>query len=204
MSSDRQRNRKNRISKRVILVSYEGKNKTEDIYLGNYNGRSNNYVIRKVPGNDTDPINLVEHTLVKVKEESLDLTGDDRAFCMFDTDVKPTKNLQISEAIRLAIKNNIIPIVSAPCVEVWFLLHYRYSTAQYSSSEEVIDELKKYCAGYNKSYDIYPLIFGNTSKAISNAKKLEKFQLENGRKLQSVEANPYTEIYKIMEEIQKN
>lgn len=204
MSSDRQRNRKNRISKRVILVSYEGKNKTEDIYLGNYNGRNNNYVIRKVPGNDTDPISLVEHTLVKVKEESLDLTGDDRAFCMFDTDVKPAKNLQISEAIRLAIKNNIIPIVSAPCVEVWFLLHYRYSTAQYSSNEEAIDELKKYCAGYNKSYDIYPLIFGNTSKAISNAKKLEKFQLENGRKLQSVEANPYTEVYKIMEEIQKN
>lgn len=204
MSSDRQRNRKNRISKRVILVSYEGKNKTEDIYLGNYNGRNNNYVIRKVPGNDTDPINLVEHTLVKVKEESLDLTGDDRAFCMFDTDVKPIKDLQISEAIRLAIENNIIPIVSAPCVEVWFLLHYRYSTAQYSSNEEVIDELKKYCAGYNKSYDIYPLIFGNTSKAISNAKKLEKFQLENGRKLQSVEANPYTEVYKIMEEIQKN
>lgn len=204
MSSDRQRNRKNRISKRAILVSYEGKNKTEDIYLGNYNGRDNNYVIRKVPGNDTDPISLVEHTIAKVKEEFLDLTGDDRAFYMFDTDVKSEKNSQINEAIRLAIKNNIIPIVSAPCVEVWFLLHYRYSTAQYSSNEEVIDELKRYCAGYNKSYNIYPLIFGNTSKAISNAKRLEKFQLENGRKLQSVEANPYTEVYKIMEEIQKN
>ena len=47
MSSDRQRNRKNRISKRAILVSYEGKNKTEDIYLGNYNGRDNNYVTHK-------------------------------------------------------------------------------------------------------------------------------------------------------------
>lgn len=67
MSSDRQRNRKNRISKRAILVSYEGKNKTEDIYLGNYNGRDNNYVIRKVPGNDTDPISLVEHTIAKVR-----------------------------------------------------------------------------------------------------------------------------------------
>ncbi len=204
MSSDRQRNRKNRISKRAILVSYEGKNKTEDIYLGNYNGRDNNYVIRKVPGNDTDPISLVEHTIAKVKELSLDLTGDDRAFCMFDTDVKPEKNSQISEAIRLAKENNIIPIVSAPCVEVWFLLHYRYSTAQYSSNDEVIEELKKHCAGYNKSYDIYPLIFGNTNKAIINAKRLEKFQLENGRILQTVETNPYTEVYKIIEEIQKN
>ena len=204
MSCDRQRNRKNRISKRGIVVSYEGKNKTEDIYLGNYNGRNNNYVIRKVPGNDTDPISLVEHTIVKVKEESLDLDGDDRAFCMFDTDVKPEKNLQISEAIRLAKENNIIPIVSAPCVEVWFLLHFRYSTAQYSSNDKVIEELRKCCAGYNKSYDIYPLICSNTNKAISNAKRLEKFQLENGRKLQSVEASPYTEVYKIMEEIQKN
>ena len=67
MSCDRQRNRKNRISKRVILVSYEGKNKTEDIYLGNYNGRNNNYVIRKVPGNDTDPISLVEHTVCLIR-----------------------------------------------------------------------------------------------------------------------------------------
>lgn len=204
MSRDRQRNRKNRISKRAILVSYEGKNKTEDIYLENYNGRDKNYVIRKVPGNDTDPISLVEHTIAKVREESFDLTGDDRAFCMFDTDVKLKKNLQIREAIRLAIKNNIIPIVSAPCVEVWFLLHYRYSTAQYSSNDEVIDELKKLCAGYNKSYDIYPLIYNNTNKAIINAKMLEKFQLENGRKLQTVETNPYTEVYKIIEEMQKN
>ena len=33
---------------------------------------------------------------------------------------------------------------------------------------------------------------------------LEKFQLENGRILQTVETNPYTEVYKIIEEIQKN
>lgn len=83
-------------------------------------------------------------------------------------------------------------------------MHYRYSTAQYSSNDKVIEELKKYCAGYNKSYDIYPLICNNTKKAIINAKRLEKFQLENGRKLQTVETNPYTEVYKIIEEIQKN
>ena len=105
---------------------------------------------------------------------------------------------------NIAKENNIIPIVSAPCVEVWFLVHYRYSTAQYSSNDEVIEELKKHCAGYNKSYDIYPLICNNTNKAIINAKRLEKFQLENGRILQMVETNPYTEVYKIIEEIQKN
>ena len=47
-------------------------------------------------------------------------------------------------------------------------------------------------------------ICNNTNKAIINAKRLEKFQLENGRILQTVETNPYTEVYKIIEEIQKN
>lgn len=40
ISKDRQRNRGYRKSKRIILVSYEGKkNKTENNYFSNYNGR---------------------------------------------------------------------------------------------------------------------------------------------------------------------
>lgn len=44
---------------------------------------------------------------------------------------------------------------------------------------------------------------GTKLLAIKNAKKLEKYQLQNNKKLQSVEANPYTEVYKIIEELIK-
>ncbi len=202
MSRDRTRNNHNRKSKRVVLVAYEGENKTEKNYFDNFLGRDKNYIIKSVPGNETDPINLVKQTIKKVKDLELDLSLDDKAFCIFDTDTKLEKNVQIEAAIKMSKKNNIIPIVSSPCVELWFLLHYEYTTAIVSSNE-VIERLKRYYPKYEKNCNIYPDIKDKTNKAIDNSKKLEKYQKQNNRKLQTVEANPYTEIYKIVEELIK-
>lgn len=202
MSRDRTRNNHNRKSKRVVLVAYEGENKTEKNYFDNFLGRDKNYIIKSVPGNETDPINLVKQTIKKVKDLELDLSLDDKAFCIFATDTKLEKNVQIEAAIKMSKKNNIIPIVSSPCVELWFLLHYEYTTAMVSSNE-VIERLKRYYPKYEKNCNIYPDIKDKTNKAIDNSKKLEKYQKQNNRKLQTVEANPYTEIYKIVEELIK-
>ena len=149
MSRDRTRNNHNRKSKRVVLVAYEGENKTEKNYFDNFLGRDKNYIIKSVPGNETDPINLVKQTIKKVKDLELDLSLDDKAFCIFDTDTKLEKNVQIEAAIKMSKKNNIIPIVSSPCVELWFLLHYEYTTAMVSSNE-VIERLKRYYPKYEK------------------------------------------------------
>lgn len=97
-SRDRKRNKNNRKSKRVILVAYEGKNKTERNYFDNFKGIDKNYTIKVVPENKTDPVNLVRQTIEKVKELRLILEENDRAFCIFDTDVNPSKNVQIKEA----------------------------------------------------------------------------------------------------------
>lgn len=202
MSKDRKRNIQKRKSKRVILVAYEGNNKTEKNYLENFKGRDKSYIIKPVPGNETDPCNLAKQTINKVKELSLNLDEDDIAYCIFDTDINPAKNEQIIKAIELAKKNNIIPIVSSPCIELWFLLHYEFSTASVDN-DTVIDKLQKHYSKYEKNCNIYPDICNKVNYAISNAKKLEKYQLQNNRKLQTVEANPYTEMYKIIEELLK-
>ena len=65
MSKDRRRNTHSRKSKKVILVAYEGNNKTEKNYFKNFSGREKNYVIEVVPGNETDPENLVRQTIQK-------------------------------------------------------------------------------------------------------------------------------------------
>ena len=202
MSKDRTRNNQNRKSKRVILVAYEGENKTEKNYFDNFSGRDKNYIIKSVPGNETDPINLVKQTIKKINDLSLDLSMDDKAFCIFDTDIKKDKNTQIEMAIKISRENNIIPIVSAPRVELWFLLHYEYTTATINSNE-VIEKLKRHYPKYKKNCNIYPDIKDKINKAIDNSKKLEKYQKQNNRKLQTVEAYPYTEIYKIVEELRK-
>ena len=202
MSEDRKRNKNNRKSKRVILVSVEGKNKTEKNYINNYSSREKDFVIKVVPGNETDPINLVEQAIRKAKELNLNLEEDDKAYIVFDLDTNINKNKQIKEAIDLANQNNIIPIVSTPCIELWFLLHYEYTTAT-MNNDEVIKKLKKYCPKYEKNYNIYKEINQNTNTAIKNAKKLKKFQTKNHKNLQMVEVNPYTEMYTLIEEIVK-
>lgn len=120
------------------------------------------------------------------------------AYCVFDTDIDPNKNKIIEEAIRLAMKNHIKIITSSPCIELWFLLHYDYTTAN-MSSESVIKRLKKFYPQYEKNVNIYPDIIENLDTAIKRAKKLEKYQLDNNRRIGTVEANPNTELYKIVE-----
>ncbi len=199
MNKDRKRNKEDRNSKRVILVAYEGDNKTEKNYFNNFQGSDKNYRIKVVPGNETDPINLVKQTIQKVKELRLDLDEDDRAFCVFDTDTNKNKNAQIKEAIELAKEENIIIITSTPCIELWFLLHYDYTTAT-MSNEQVMKKLKKFYPNYKKNSDIYPAIKDNTLEACKRAIELEKNHERNGLNIQSVEANPHSEVHKIIEE----
>ena len=203
MNLDRQRGQHNRKSKRVILVSYEGKNKTEKIYFNNYSNRESDFILQIVPGNETDPVNLVKQTIQKINELGLDLEEDDRAFCIFDTDTQLTKDKQINDAINLASIYNIKVITSSPCFEVWLLLHYEYTTG-FLDNITVINKLKKHNEKYEKNYNIYPEIKCKTNEAIKNEKKLQRYQTDKNKEKNSVDANPHTNVYEIIEEIKNN
>ena len=105
--------------------------------------------------------------------------------------------------MELALLNNIIVITSSPCIELWFLLHYYYTTAN-MRNEDVIMKLKGYYPKYSKNCNMYPIICEKTESASENAKKLEKYHKENNRNIQSVEANPHSDVYKIIDELEKN
>lgn len=201
--NNRKRNIRSRKPKRVILIAFEGINKTEKKYLKSFESRDSDYKILIVPGNETDPVNLVKKTIDKIKTEALNLNEDDKAYCVFDADMNPNKNAQIGEARKLAERHKIEIIVSSPCVEIWFLLHYEYTTRT-MTSDEVIKRLKKHYPQYEKNADIYKEINDQTHEAIKRAHKLRKYHLANGEKIQTVEANPYTEIPKILENLLNN
>ena len=195
-SSDRVR--KIRKQKSKVLIAVEGKNKTEKTYFSNFEDSKKSYNVTYVRGNNTDPLSLVKMLIKEIDELKLDFTDDDVAYCIFDTDVDTNKNKIIKEAIHLANKNNIRIITSSPCIELWFLLHYNYTTAN-MDNEEIIKRLKKYYPKYEKNVNIYPDIIEKIDLAIKRAKKLEKYQIDNNRKIGTVEANPNTEVYKIVE-----
>ncbi len=200
ISNDRVR--KVRKQKSKILIAAEGKNKTEKTYFSNFEDGKKSYNITYARGNNTDPLKLVKMLIKEIDELKLDLQDDDVAYCIFDTDVDPNKNKIIEEAIQLAKKNNIKIITSSPCFELWFLLHYDYTTAN-MDSEKVIKRLKEYYPKYEKNINIYPDIIKEIDLAIDRAKKIEKYQIDNNRRIGTVEANPNTEVYKIVEYLMK-
>lgn len=200
ISKDRSRNF--RKTKNKIIIAVEGTNKTERIYFNNFDDGKKKYSITIAKDKNTDPINLVKKLNKEIKRLGLDLKNGDKAFCVFDVDTNVNKNKIIDEATKLAKKYNIDIITSTPCIELWFLLHFEYTTSNLSNSE-VIKRLKTYC-DYKKNKNIYLEINDKVDYAIERAKKLELFQKDNGRIIGRVESNPNTEVYKIVEYLIKN
>lgn len=197
-SSQVKRGANQRKTKNVIVIGAEGKNKTEKLYFSSLEREfSDHYHIIFASGNSTDPKGIVEET-AKTRKKSCTDKGD-MAFAVFDSDTDSVKQQQINEAIALADKEKITTILSVPCFEVWFLQHYRYSTKAFNSNKEVQDELKHYINNYEKSKDVYDIIRPKLSDAMSNSRKLEKHHDELGNKSNSLERNPSTEAYKIVE-----
>ena len=115
-----------------------------------------------------------------MKKIGVDLSDGDRAYCIFDTDIEPIKNTVIKEAKKLASLSGIEIITSIPSIELWFLLHYEYTTAS-MDNKSLINRLKKFYPNYAKNINIFSDINKNINTAIDSAKKLEKHQLENGK-----------------------
>ncbi|WP_085024118.1 RloB family protein [Anaerovibrio sp. JC8] len=199
----KKRNSNSRIRKRIIVISAEGKNKTETNYFRKFN--SDKVKIHFAPGNATDPVKMVEELLQECEEKDIKRDSGDRAFCLVDSDVNAQKNKQIMVADKIAATNKeygMEVIVSAPCFEEWFICHYIYSTKQYNSNEELLEAVEKIIPEYSKGReDLYELLADYQEQAIQNAKRLEKHCVDSGRKIHTADFQPSTEVYKIIEAI---
>lgn len=200
ISENSRRVRKQKIK---ILIAAEGKNKTEKLYFSNFDDGRKGYSISFAKGNDTDPVKLVKRLIEEIDRIGMDLEDGDIAYCIFDTDTNPRKNTEIKEAMELAKENGIQVITSTPSIELWFLLHFEYTTAS-MTNKEVISRLKKYYPKYEKNINIYPDVIDKQHNAMLHAKRLEKYQLANKKAIGTVEANPNTEIYKVVESLLKS
>lgn len=198
----KKRNANTRKRKVIIVLSTEGKNKTEKLYFRKFN--SEKVRIHFSKGGATHPEGMISELIEELKEIDFQPELGDKAYCVLDSDFVESKNTQIAKADKKAKMEKIDVIVSGPCFEVWYLCHFVYSTKQYSSNEEVIKELEKYIPGYSKSKEgIYEFLMPNQEKAIEYAKKLEEYNAQNGKRLHTLEFMPSTEVYKVVNEIKK-
>lgn len=196
----KKRGKVSRKAKKIILIGAEGKNQTERKYFKAFNQVQSEYKIMAGKGNNTDPVGVVEDLLKSAKQEELDLKDGDILACFIDVDFKNGRDQELRAAMKLARQNNISVFLSNPCFEIWYLLHFRYSTKLYGSNEEVIKELGCYISDYSKSKDVYNLIENKIDQALLNTKRLESYHLENGTN-DRLKKLPSTEAYKLIEMI---
>ncbi len=197
MSGYKRRKKNTRIPRKVYVIVYEGK-KTERIYFEKYRTRYSNLSIETPDSKYTDPKNLIK--FAKQYEENLTFDNGDTIWCVFDCD--ENENDGLAKACKIAGKDINISF-SNPNFELWFLLHFELYATKIERSE-VIQKLKKYIPQYKKNMNIYDLLKDKRPQAISNARKLIKIHKKDGIKQISVESNPSTQVYDIVEEILKN
>jgi len=77
---------KERVRKSVVAFNAEGINKTESIYLDNYNSRE--LPVKMARGNSTDPIGMFNELIKFCKEEDIKSEYRDKIYLSIDTDCR--------------------------------------------------------------------------------------------------------------------
>ncbi|GHU62272.1 hypothetical protein FACS1894123_02920 [Bacteroidia bacterium] len=101
------------------------------------------------------------------------------------------------------VPENVIVIINNPCLEFWFLLHYKQTTKYFATYSDLGKELKKHLPNYQKTekyfkksrQDIYQHLKPLLETAINNAKQTGNFDFDNICK-------GISEMHKIFEKLQ--
>ena len=129
------------------------------------------------------------------------IVKDHKTFVLFDKDDNP--NMSFNKAIDKAKQNNIIPLWSNECFELWLLLHFNYMDSNISRNDyyEKLKSLTK-SKKYEKNMDnIFEEVNGinGTLKAYKNAKNLYKTYKNQSYK----DMAPCTTVFILIDEINK-
>lgn len=187
-----------------VLIVCEGA-KTEPNYFrwlrDHFRLNRANIVIADKKGG-LDPKSLVEYALDEYSKEK----DFDHVYCVFDKDKHTTYQGAIDKirSVRLKGKTKIHATTSVPCFEFWLLLHFGYTTRQYSAPlndsncDLVISDLQQYIPGYKKgSQEFLGYLEGRIEDAIQWAKQVETFHETSGTD------NPSTKVYELVEYLKK-
>ena len=181
--SRKKRNTATRRQKPLILIIAEGQNVTESQYFRHFQEQHADYNIKiLIPGHITDPSGMQKTILRYWDQYGMDEEKGDVAFIVLDLDCNSEKGRLIR---KLEKENeNARFVVSNPCFEVWFLLHFRYSTRE-------------------KNTDVALLITDDIEIAMKNAEKLRKHFLDIGAEWPSNACNPRTDVPVVIDAINR-
>lgn len=134
--------------------------------------------------------------LLKNIENDLSKKDGDICYVVFDKDANTCEKINATLKNTSKGKEEVKLILSNPSFELWCLLHFEYTTAC-CNAQEIINKLNKHIPKYDKIKDYFSILESNTNTAIRNARRLE----DDPPNTKYCEKNPYTEVYKIIENL---
>lgn len=161
----------------IILIVCEGTKTEPDYFLSLRNewkiSPAQIKVLDKKSG--WTPLKLVKEAK-KCKEEIEQQKGYtiDEVWCVFDHE-GCNKDKHFEEAVNQAKDNQIRIAPSFPCFEIWFLLHFIYTTKPFNNCDAVVKDLKEYLNGYEKSKDYFLVLYPLATIALKHAGQLRKY-----------------------------
>lgn len=133
----------------------------------------------------SDPKSLLNYAKKKTE------TGYDEVWCVFDSDGR----LYIDSVLANASKRpKVKAAFSNPSIELWYFLHYNYSTTPINQ-EKILRTLIKYIPKYSKSFNVFPVL-PDKVKAVEGAMNLREHHKQSGNKETE---NPSTSVDKLVE-----
>lgn len=193
----KQRKENLRKERKLFLIICEGE-KTERFYFKEFRERNNGIRIEVPNCSYTDPVNLVRFANKIKSAYDIDLKRGDSIWCVFDADLN--NNDMIKKARSEAGRDKIEIVLSNPCFEVWYLLHFEFSTA-FMSVGQVVQKLKNsYIPLYQKNKSVFDRLKPYLSRAIENARKLNSYHENNQTPVFSTGSNPSTQVFKLVQQ----
>ncbi|MFH1716656.1 MAG: RloB family protein [Planctomycetota bacterium] len=192
-------------TRRSILIVSEG-SKTEPLY---FNALKNSLRLAMVDveivGEGAAPITVVDRAIElraerkHVAKKSLTRAAYDVVYCVIDVEAPKAESLP--RAVNKARDNKLELILSNPCFEYWYILHFRKTGAPFGTSREVKSALRQQHSSYcENDTTIFDVVYPKTGEAIKRSKEVLKEQHNDSEDLS--DCNPSTHIHKIVEYLQ--
>jgi hypothetical protein len=148
----------------------------------------------------TDPQNIVD-AAIKLRDErfeaskkSLILAPYDEVWVVFDRESQlHVRGSQLPNALSSATTSGILVALSNPCFEFWLLIHYTFTTKQFSDATRVVKALRKHDRGYAKNSLPLDELFSRTPTAVKNAIKCLKHHVTS-----KGDGNPSTHVHRLV------
>jgi len=182
-----------RADNKVVLIVCEGR-ETEKNYFNNYNRKDRRdrpvKIIKGVSGqNFTELVNRCKNEMIKIDAKKVD------AYIVVDVDGRPENNLQRLKKDADSIGSKVI--ISNPCFEFWYLIHFEDTAANMATYKNLEPKLLKYIKDYDKSKNYFDILEPLTDEAIKRAERLENKNIDDNKK-SITGRNPSTEVYKLV------